>query len=54
MTDASKQTERGKQLAKDLGINQEHSEDMESVQKYMEQHRIPELFNEILTRLLET
>jgi len=45
-------TERGKALAKDLKISQEHSEDMEAVQKYMEGHRIPELFNEILTRLL--
>ena len=47
-------TDRGKVLAKDLGINQEHAGDMESVQKYMEEHRVPELFNEILTRLLET
>ena len=47
-------TDRGKTLAKDLGINAEHAEDMESVQKYMEEHRVPELFNEILTRLLET
>ena len=45
-------TERGKALAKDLNISQEHAEDMEAVQKYMEEHRIPELFNEILTRLL--
>ena len=47
-------TERGKQLTKDLGISEEHSGDMENVQKYMEEHRIPELFNEILTRLLES
>ena len=26
---------------------------MENVMKYVEEHRIPELFNEILTRILE-
>ena len=26
---------------------------MESIMKYMEEHRLPELFNEILTRILD-
>ena len=44
---------RGNKLAKSIGISEEHAGDMENVIKYMEEHRIPELFNEILTRILE-
>ena len=44
---------RGEKLAKELGVNQQHSKDMENVMSYMEENRIPELFNEILTRMLE-
>ena len=44
---------RGEKLAKQIGINSQHSKDMENVMGYMEENRIPELFNEILTRMLE-
>ena len=44
---------RGANLAEELGISGEHEEDMEAIMKYLEEHRIQELFNEILTRILD-
>ena len=44
---------KGEKLTSELGISKEHSTEMEDISKYMEKHRIPELFNEILTRLLD-
>ena len=44
---------RGKRLANEIGISEEHEEDMEDIQQYMDEHRIQELFNEILTRVLD-
>ena len=44
---------RGSKLAGELGISLEHEEDMEAIVKYMEENRIEELFNEILTRILD-
>ena len=44
---------RGANLANELGISNEHCDDMEAVMSYMEKNRIPELFNEILTRILD-
>ena len=44
---------RGDKMTKDFGISKEHSSDMEAVSKYMETNRVPELFNEILTRVLD-
>ena len=44
---------RGNKLAQSIGVSEEHAGDMENVMKYMEEHRIPELFNEILTLILE-
>ena len=44
---------RGEKLANELGISKEHSDNMEKIQTYMEEHRLPELFNEILTRILD-
>ena len=42
---------RGENLAADIGISKEHGVNMENTTKYMEEHRLPELFNEILTRI---
>ena len=43
---------RGEKLANEIAISSEHSGNMDSIMKYMEEHRLPELFNEILTRIL--
>ena len=43
---------RGEKLACEVGISSEHSANMENIMKYMEEHRLPELFNEIMTRIL--
>ena len=44
---------RGKRLAAEIGVSGEHEDDMEDIMSYMEEHRIQELFNEILTRVLD-
>lgn len=44
---------RGERLAEEIGISKEHEGDMEDIITYMEEHRIQELFNEILTRVLD-
>ena len=44
---------RGERLAQEIGISKEHEGDMEDIVTYMEEHRIQELFNEILTRVLD-
>ena len=44
---------RGSMLAKDIGISSEHEGDMEDIIGYMEKFRMQELFNEIMTRILE-
>ena len=44
---------RGQELTGSLGISEEHEPNMEEIMKYMEEHRLPELFNEILTRILD-
>ena len=44
---------RGSKLAKDIGISNEHETDMEDIIGYMEKFRMQELFNEIMTRILE-
>ena len=44
---------RGEKLANELGISTEHSDNMEKIASYMEEHRLPEMFNEILTRILD-
>ena len=44
---------RGSKLCSDSGISQEHEGEIESTIKYMETHRIQELFNELLTRVLD-
>ena len=44
---------RGERMTQELGINKQHSSDVENIIKYMEKHRIQELFNEILTRILD-
>ena len=51
--DNEKDMSRGNKMTKDFGINSEHSNDMEAVDEYMEKNRVPELFNEILTRILD-
>ena len=43
---------RGEKMTNDLSISDEHAPNMEKIAKYMEEHRLPELFNEILTRIL--
>ena len=43
---------RGEKLADEINISDEHAPNMEKIAKYMEDHRLPELFNEILTRIL--
>lgn len=43
---------RACKLCEDANINTEHEDDLESTMQYMEEHRIPELFNELLTRVL--
>ena len=40
-------------MTQEVGVNKEHAGDMESIMSYMEKHRIQELFNEILTRVLD-
>ena len=37
---AAEEISRGKKLANELNINEEHSDNMEEVIKYMETHRI--------------
>ena len=44
---------RGEKLTDEIGISEEHAQNMEEIMAYMEQHRLPELFNEILTRILD-
>ena len=44
---------RGERLCNQLGVSSEHADNMEKIQAYMEEHRLPELFNEILTRILD-
>ena len=44
---------RGEKLCSEIGVSGEHSENMEKISSYMEEHRLPELFNEILTRILD-
>ena len=51
--DANANKSRGLRLADDAGISKEHEDDLEATMKYMEDHRIQELFNELLTRILE-
>ena len=51
MADQQDQTRAGK-LCSDANISQEHENDLEDTIQYMEEHRIPELFNELLTRIL--
>ena len=51
--DANAKKSRGLRLADDAGISNEHEDDLEATMKYMEDHRIQELFNELLTRILE-
>ena len=53
ITNQTSKKSRGAKLASEIGINKEHEKDMESIIKYMEEHRIQELFNEILTRILD-
>ena len=53
ITNQASEKSRGAKLASEIGINKEHEKDMESIIKYMEEHRIQELFNEILTRILD-
>ena len=50
---ATKNQTRGEKLASEIGVSNEHAQDMEDIVKYMEKHRLPELFNEILTRILD-
>jgi hypothetical protein len=50
---AGEEESRGKRLAGEIGVSAEHEEDMEDIIAYMEDHRIQELFNEILTRVLD-
>ena len=52
-TNEAAKKSRGARLATDIGINKEHERDMESIIKYMEEHRMQELFKEILTRILD-
>ena len=49
----AKPKSRAAKLAKDAGISDEHENDLEATIKYMEDHRIQELFNELLCRVLE-
>ena len=49
----SENKSRGEKLAEEIGISNEHAGNMEATIKYMEEHRLPELFNEILTRILD-
>ena len=51
--EANAKKSRGIRLAEEAGISKEHEDDLEATMKYMEDHRIPELFNELLTRILE-
>ena len=53
MENANKDKTEGEVLAKNLGVSHEYGKDMDEVIKYMEKHRMPELFNEILTRILD-
>jgi hypothetical protein len=50
---AQQEKSRGEKLAGKLGVSNEHSDNMENIMTYMEEHRLPELMNEILTRILE-
>ena len=49
---AAVEKSRGEKLAGEIGVSSEHAQNMEKIMKYMEDHRLPELFNEILTRIL--
>ena len=49
---AMKTASRGEKLTNEIGTSNEHAPNMEKIMKYMEEHRLPELFNEILTRVL--
>ena len=40
-------------MASEIGVNKEHSGDMEAIMEYIEKNRVQELFNEILTRILD-
>ena len=51
--EANSKKSRGLRLAEDASISNEHEDDLEATMKYMEDHRIQELFNELLTRILE-
>ena len=51
--DANAKKTRGLKLADEAGISKEHEDDLEATIKYMEDHRIQELFNELLTRILD-
>ena len=53
ITNQTSKKSRGAKLASEIGINKEHEKDMESIIKYMEEHRLQELLNEILTRILD-
>ena len=44
---------RSAKLCTEAGISQEHEADLEKTIAYMEEHRIQELFNELLTRVLD-
>ena len=44
---------RASKLCADSGISQEHESELEGTIAYMEEHRIQELFNELLTRILD-
>ncbi len=39
-TNEAAKKSRGARLASEIGINKEHEKDMESIIKYMEEHRI--------------
>ena len=53
MNAANAKKTRGEKLASEIGVSDEHSKEMEDIIQYMEKHRLPELFNEILTRILD-
>ena len=40
------------QLTAQLGISDQHSEEVEKIMEYFKKHRINELFNEMMTNML--
>ena len=51
--ESNKNKSRGEKLSDEISVSDEHAQNMEEIMGYMEQHRLPELFNEILTRILD-